>query len=80
MFGGVERHSSKKLLVAIPDISAGTLMAIVEAWIETGITVKATAVRRTEVSARKVIRTTPTITALASLNGALWLIRAAADK
>jgi len=39
VFGGVERHSGKTFLVTVPDRSAGTLMAVVEAWIEPGIRV-----------------------------------------
>jgi hypothetical protein len=39
VFGGAERHSGKTFPVPLPDRSAGTLMAVVEAWIEPGTTV-----------------------------------------
>ena len=39
VFGGVERESGKTFLVPVPDRSAETLMAVIEAWIEPGIAV-----------------------------------------
>jgi transposase-like protein len=39
VFGGVERESGKTFLVPVPDRTADTLMTIIDAWIEPGITV-----------------------------------------
>jgi transposase-like protein len=39
MFGGVERESGKTFLVHVPDRTADTLMAVIDAWIEPGTTV-----------------------------------------
>ena len=34
MFGGIERESGKTFLVPIPDRTADTLMAVIDAWIK----------------------------------------------
>jgi transposase-like protein len=39
VFGGVERESGKTFLVPVPDKTAETLMAVIDAWIEPGTTV-----------------------------------------
>jgi len=39
VFGGVERESGKTFLVPVPDRTAETLMAVIDAWIEPGTTV-----------------------------------------
>jgi len=39
VFGGVERESGKTFLVPVPDRTADTLMAVIDAWIEPGTTV-----------------------------------------
>jgi transposase-like protein len=39
VFGGVERKSGRTFLVPVPDRTADTLMAIIDAWIEPGTTV-----------------------------------------
>jgi transcriptional regulator GlxA family with amidase domain len=39
VFGGVERESGRTLLVAVPDRTADTLVAIIRDWIEPGTTV-----------------------------------------
>jgi hypothetical protein len=39
VFGGVERESGKTFLVPVPDRTANTLMAVIDAWIEPGTTV-----------------------------------------
>jgi hypothetical protein len=38
VFGGVEHESRKKFLVHVPDRTAETLMAVIDAWIEPGTT------------------------------------------
>jgi len=38
VFGGVERESGKMFLVPVPDRTANTLMAVIDAWIEPGTT------------------------------------------
>jgi transposase-like protein len=39
VFGGVERESGKTFLVPVPDRTAETSMAVIDAWIEPGTTV-----------------------------------------
>jgi transposase-like protein len=39
VFGGVERGSGKTFLVAVPDRTAATLVAVIKEWIEPGTTV-----------------------------------------
>jgi len=39
VFGGVEDESGKTFLVPVPDRTAETLMAVIDAWIEPGTTV-----------------------------------------
>jgi hypothetical protein len=39
VFGGIERESGNLFLVAVPDRSATTLMAVISEWIEPGTTV-----------------------------------------
>jgi len=39
VFGGVERESGRTFLVPVPDRTADTLMAVIDAWIEPGTTV-----------------------------------------
>jgi len=39
VFGGVEGESGKTFLVPVPDRTAETLMAVIDAWIEPGTTV-----------------------------------------
>ena len=39
VFGGVDRESGKTFLVPVPDRTAETLMAVIDAWIEPGTTV-----------------------------------------
>jgi hypothetical protein len=39
VFGGVERKSGKTFRVPVPDKTANTLIAVVDAWIEPGNTV-----------------------------------------
>ena len=39
VFGVVERQSSRTFLVPVPDRTANTLMAVIDAWIEPGTTV-----------------------------------------
>jgi transposase-like protein len=39
VFGGVERESGKTFLVPVPDRTADTLMAVIDAWIEPGNTI-----------------------------------------
>ena len=39
MFGGVERESGKTFLIPVPDRTADTLMAVIDAWIEPGTTI-----------------------------------------
>jgi transposase-like protein len=39
VFGGVEHESGRTFLVPVPDRTADTLMAVIDAWIEPGTTV-----------------------------------------
>jgi len=39
VFGGVERESGRTFLVSVPDRTADTLMAVIDAWIEPGTAV-----------------------------------------
>jgi transposase-like protein len=39
VFGGVDRESGRTFLVPVPDRTADTLMAVIDAWIEPGTTV-----------------------------------------
>jgi len=39
VFGGVERESGKTFLVPIPDRTADTLVAVIDAWIKLGTTI-----------------------------------------
>jgi hypothetical protein len=65
--GGVERESRKTFLVPVPDRTADTLKAVIDAWIEPGTTVISDCWERTEISTRRVTRTAPLTEALASL-------------
>jgi len=58
VFGGDEREPGKTFLVPVPDRTAETLMAVIDAWIEAGTTVISDGVR-TAISTRKVTCTTP---------------------
>jgi transposase-like protein len=63
VFRGVQRESGKTFLVPVPDRTAESLMAVIDAWIEPGTRSSVTVGVRTAISTRKVTGTTPSTTA-----------------